>query len=90
MILFLAFVVIFVTLVVQGLSLPWLIRVLNIKPEMRRQRTEKLSCILYNNTMHYIDRELSVKLNDDAKPHLKTNTIHVQTNSQRDPDPRKE
>lgn len=72
MILFLAFVVIFVTLVVQGLSLPWLIRVLDIKPDIAEDREQKeLELRIVQNTMHYIDRELTVKISDDAKMTLK-------------------
>jgi Na+/H+ antiporter len=73
LILFLAFVVIFVTLVVQGLSLPWLIRILNIKPDTITESKEQkeLELHIVNSTMHYIDRELPIKLEADAKNLLK-------------------
>jgi Na+/H+ antiporter len=72
-ILFLAFVVIFVTLVVQGLSLPWLIRVLNIKPEVAEDKEQKeLELHIVNSTMHYIDNELPVKLKEDSRNQLKS------------------
>jgi Na+/H+ antiporter len=71
-ILFLAFVVIFVTLVVQGLSLPWLIRVLNIKPEVAEDKEQKeLELHIVNSTMHYIDNELPIKLKEDSRSQLK-------------------
>jgi Na+/H+ antiporter len=72
MILFLAFVVIFVTLVVQGLSLPWLIRVLNIKPDTNESKEQKeLQLHILQSTIHFIDRDLPVRLDHDAKEQLK-------------------
>jgi CPA1 family monovalent cation:H+ antiporter len=74
MILFLAFVVIFVTLVVQGLSLPLLIKVLNIKSNNNESKEEKeLQLHMVNSTLHFIDTELSVKIDEDAKKQLKNN-----------------
>lgn len=71
-IIFLTFVVIFVTLVVQGLSLPWLIRVLDIKPDSAEDKEPKeLELYIVNSTMHYIDSELGVKLSPDTRQHLK-------------------
>ena len=73
LILFLAFVVIFVTLVVQGLSLPLLIRVLNIKPDTNENKEQKeLQLYIVNSTMHYIDKELPMHLDDAVKRQLKT------------------
>jgi Na+/H+ antiporter len=72
LILFLAFVVIFVTLVVQGLTLPLLIRILNIKPDANENKEKKeLHLHIVTNVLHFIDKELPVKLNDDAKQQLK-------------------
>jgi CPA1 family monovalent cation:H+ antiporter len=74
MILFLSFVVIFVTLVVQGLSLPLLIKALNIKGDNKEGKEEKeLQLYMVNSTMHFIDNELSVKLDADIKRQLKNN-----------------
>lgn len=71
-ILFLSFVVIFVTLVVQGLSLPWLIKKLGLNPDSAEDKEPKeLELHIVNSTMHYIDSELTIKLNDDAKQQLK-------------------
>ncbi len=72
LILFLAFVVIFVTLVVQGLTLPLLIRMLNLKPDSSESKEEKeLELHIVNSTMHFIDTELPVRLDGDAKRQLK-------------------
>ncbi|MES2329325.1 MAG: Na+/H+ antiporter [Bacteroidota bacterium] len=72
MILFLAFVVIFVTLVVQGLSLPLLIRMLNIKPDTNEDKEQKeLQLHILQSTIHFIDKELPVRLDADAKEQLK-------------------
>lgn len=72
MILFLAFVVIFVTLVVQGLSLPLLIRMLNIKPDTNESKEQKeLQLHILQSTIHFIDRDLPVRLEHDAKEQLK-------------------
>ncbi|MES2374237.1 MAG: Na+/H+ antiporter [Bacteroidota bacterium] len=72
MILFLAFVVIFVTLVVQGLSLPWLIRVLNIKPDTNESKEQKeLQLHILQSTIHFIDKDLPVRLDHDAREQLK-------------------
>jgi monovalent cation/hydrogen antiporter len=63
-IIFLAFVVIFVTLVVQGLSLPLLIRWLKIKPQDNTVEEEKeVQLFLATNTLHFIEQELSLDNN---------------------------
>ncbi|MBK8494807.1 MAG: Na+/H+ antiporter [Chitinophagaceae bacterium] len=60
-IIFLAFVVIFVTLVVQGLSLPLLIRWLKIKPQDNTDEEEKeLQLYLASSTLHFIEKEFPV------------------------------
>lgn len=60
-IIFLAFVVIFVTLVVQGLSLPLLIRWLKIKPQDNTAAEEKeLQLYLASSTLNFIEHELPV------------------------------
>lgn len=58
-IIFYAFVVIFVTLVVQGLSLPLLIRWLKIKPHDNTAEEEKeLQLYLANQTLQFIEQDL--------------------------------
>ncbi len=72
LILFLAFVVIFVTLVVQGLSLPWLIRILHIKPDTSESKEQKeLQLHILQSTIHFIDTDLPIRLDADAKKQLK-------------------
>lgn len=69
---FLAFVVIFVTLVVQGLSLPLLIRLLKIKPEDNTdEEARELQLYLANSTLHYIEHELSIPGDKGLQQQLK-------------------
>lgn len=69
---FLAFVVIFVTLVVQGLSLPLLIRMLKIKPEDNTDEEQKeLQLYLANSTVHFIEKDFPVQGDNKLQLHLK-------------------
>jgi Na+/H+ antiporter len=71
-IIFFAFVVIFVTLVVQGLSLPLLIRWLKIKPQDHIDAEEKeLQLYLANSVLHFIDQDLTVALDNKKQEQLK-------------------
>jgi Na+/H+ antiporter len=71
-IIFLAFVVIFMTLVVQGLSLPLLIRWLKIKPQNNLDAEAKeLQLYIASNTLHFIETDLSVSLNERSQEQLK-------------------
>jgi CPA1 family monovalent cation:H+ antiporter len=71
-IIFLAFVVIFVTLVVQGLSLPLLIRWLKIKPQDNTVAEEKeLQLYLATSTLNFIEQELPVQLDKKSEQQLK-------------------
>ncbi len=59
LIIFLTFVVIFITLVVQGLSLPLLIRLLKVKASVNEDKEEKeLQLFVVNSTLHFIEYEL--------------------------------
>ena len=70
-IIFLSFVVIFVTLVVQGLSLPLLIRWLKIKRNHGHETEEKeLQLYLATNTLHFIEEELSTSLEKKYREEL--------------------
>jgi CPA1 family monovalent cation:H+ antiporter len=70
-IIFLAFVVIFVTLIVQGLSLPLLIRWLKIKPQDNTDaKQNELQLFLASSTLHFIEKELPVHLNDKSEAQL--------------------
>lgn len=58
LIIFLCFVVIFVTLVVQGFSLPLLIRLLGVKPSVNEDKEEKeLQLYVVNSTLHFIEND---------------------------------
>jgi monovalent cation/hydrogen antiporter len=71
-IIFLAFVVIFVTLVIQGLSLPLLIRWLKIRPQDNTAAEEKeLQLYLATSTLHFIEQELPVPLDNKLQEQLK-------------------
>ena len=71
-IIFLAFVVIFVTLVVQGLSLPLLIRGLKIKKEDNTNAEEKeLQLLMANNTLNFIEQDFPVDLDSKVQEQLK-------------------
>ena len=67
LILFLAFSVIFVTLVVQGLSLPLLIRLLKVKPHLQTEEDRDLRLLMATNVISFIDHELSSTLNDQVR-----------------------
>jgi monovalent cation/hydrogen antiporter len=72
-IIFLAFVVIFITLVIQGLSLPLLIRWLKIKPQDNSLAEEKeLELHLAASTLHFIEEELPMVLSSNLKDELKS------------------
>jgi monovalent cation/hydrogen antiporter len=71
-IIFLAFVVIFVTLVVQGLSLPLLIRVLGIKSQAPSEQEEKeVQLYLANHTLHFLEHEFPMQLDRKMKDQLR-------------------
>lgn len=71
-IIFFAFVVIFVTLVVQGLSLPLLIRWLKIKPQDNSLEEEKeLQLYVATSTLHFIEQDLPMQLDIKSKQELK-------------------
>lgn len=71
-IIFLAFVVIFVTLVVQGLSLPLLIKWLKIKPQDNEgMEANELQLYLASSTLHFIENELQLPRNIKTQQQLK-------------------
>lgn len=71
LILFLAFSVIFVTLVVQGLSLPLLVRLLKVKPPLNAEEERDLRLLMATNVISFIDHELSAKINEQIKIQVK-------------------
>jgi Na+/H+ antiporter len=71
-IIFLAFVVIFVTLVVQGLSLPLLIRWLKIKPQDNTiEEEQELQLYLATNTLSFIEQDFPMELDNKLQEQLK-------------------
>jgi len=69
---FLAFVVIFITLVVQGLSLPLLIKWMKIKPEDNTDEEEKeLQLYLANSTLHFIEKDFPIPGDNKLQQQLK-------------------
>lgn len=71
-IIFLAFVVIFMTLIVQGLTLPLLIRLLKIKPQDKTDAEQnELQLFLASSTLDFIETDLQVQLNNKTEFHLK-------------------
>jgi len=72
-IIFFAFVVIFVTLVVQGLTLPLLIRLLKIKRQDNMIEEEKeLQLYIATNSLNFIEQELTINLDKKLKNQLKS------------------
>ena len=71
LILFLAFAVIFVTLVVQGLSLPLLIRILGVKPHAHAEEERDLRLLMATNVISFIDHELSETINEQVRSQVK-------------------
>lgn len=76
LILFLAFVVIFMTLVVQGLSLPILIKMLGIKirPDAHHEELE-LRLLMANGVIDFIQSDLPLAGNEQLKTQLKNHYI---------------
>ncbi len=71
-IIFLAFVVIFVTLVVQGLSLPLLIRWLKIKSNDNTDEEEReLQLYMANSTLNFIEKEFPIPVDNKLQQQLK-------------------
>lgn len=71
-IIFLAFIVIFITLFVQGLSLPLLIRWLKLKPQDDTTTEEKeLQLYLATSTLHFMEKDLSLHLDNKSENQLK-------------------
>jgi monovalent cation/hydrogen antiporter len=72
LIIFVCFVVIFVTLVVQGFSLPLLIRILGVKPSNNEDKEEKeLQLYVVNSTLHFIDYDFDPQPEERIRTALK-------------------
>lgn len=78
LVLFLSFVVILMTLVVQGLSLPILIKLLGVKPHPEQQNEEReLRLIVANSVLNFIDKDFPLTISDQTrneirKPYVET------------------
>jgi CPA1 family monovalent cation:H+ antiporter len=78
LILFLAFVVIFVTLVIQGLSLPLLLKLLKIKQQDNSDYEEReLRLSIANSVLNYIDQELSDKISELTRNQIRKQYIEL-------------
>lgn len=72
LILFLTFVVIFVTLVIQGLSIPLLIRVLRVKPASRpREEEQELQMFIAQSITDFIENDFPTSLDNKLKDQIK-------------------
>lgn len=80
LILFLAFVVIFVTLVVQGLSLPLLLKILRVKTQETADKDElELNLSIANSILNFIDNDLAGKIHHTARNRVKRKYIEMIT-----------
>ncbi|MBO9201878.1 MULTISPECIES: Na+/H+ antiporter [Niastella] len=93
LIIFVCFVVVFITLVVQGFSLPLLIRLLEVKPSVSEDKEEKeLQLYMVNSTLHFIDHEFYPQPEERIRMELKnkfeqvanklTNEIDIHTRNE--------
>jgi monovalent cation/hydrogen antiporter len=72
-ILLLAFIVILVTLVVQGLTLPLLVKLLKIKPHsgLQKQEENDLHRTVAQNILHFIAHDFPIELSDRARSQVR-------------------
>jgi monovalent cation/hydrogen antiporter len=78
LILFLAFVVIFVTLVIQGLSLPLFIKLLGIKSKENHTDEEaKLRLLMATSVINFIEKDLPDSLSKEMKMQIKSRYIEI-------------
>ncbi|HEY3405469.1 MAG TPA: sodium:proton antiporter, partial [Ohtaekwangia sp.] len=72
LILFLAFTVIFITLVVQGLSLPVLLKILRVKPlPVYTDEEREIRLLIASSVVNFIDDEFPLMLNEAMKERIK-------------------
>lgn len=78
LILFLAFVVIFVTLVIQGLSLPLLLRLLNVKQHENVDKDERnLPISIANSVLDFIDQDLADKITETTRERVRKKYVEM-------------
>jgi CPA1 family monovalent cation:H+ antiporter len=76
LILFIAFVVIFVTLVIQGLSLPLLLKILKVKPQDTAEGDERaLRLSITHSVLNFVDQELADSISDVTRKQVKKQYI---------------
>lgn len=72
LVLFLAFVVIFVTLMIQGFSLPLLIRLLGVRPQQdNTQERKELQLLMAQSTLDFISHEFPIALEGEIKAQIR-------------------
>lgn len=73
LILFLTFVVIFMTLIVQGLSIPLLIRLLDVKPGASPRKEEKeLQLYIAQSIADFVENDFPIDMDDRLKEQIKS------------------
>lgn len=73
LILFLTFVVIFMTLIVQGLSIPLLIRLLDVKPGASPHKEEKeLQLYIAQSIADFVENDFPIDMDDGLKEQIKS------------------
>jgi CPA1 family monovalent cation:H+ antiporter len=78
LILFLAFVVIFVTLVIQGLSLPLLLRILKVADQNTNEGDEReLRLSIANKVLSFIDEDLSDRISQVTRNRIRIKYIEM-------------
>ena len=78
LILFLTFVIIIVTLVVQGMSLPLLIKILGIKPTFQHIREEQeMKLFIVQSILHFIENDLSTPLEEKVRNQVKAKYTEI-------------
>jgi CPA1 family monovalent cation:H+ antiporter len=78
LILFLAFVVILVTLVIQGLSLPLLIKLLGVKSDkVHTDEQVTLRLLMANHVIDFIDKDSSDTMSVDVRNQIKSRYIEI-------------
>lgn len=78
LILFLAFMVIFITLVVQGLSLPILLKVLRVKPTpIVTDQERELRLLIASSVLNFIDHEFPLSLSDTLKARIRRRYMEI-------------
>jgi len=88
LILFLTFFIIFITLVVQGFSLPLLVKLLGVKASPEYTDEERnLRLFMANSVLDFIDHEFALPLNEQSKIRIKNRYIEIANILSRESEP---